>query len=98
MKRSYPSPFTLSPSPPLDVLNIHHFIFPHPTRSLHFGDIAAVFADQRARNRRADGNLALPDICLVIADDLIGDDVAVVGVFKYHGRTEHAAAIRIDRK
>ena len=49
-----------------------------------------VFSDQRTRDRRADRDLVVLDVGLIVADDLVGHDLAAVQVFELDRGAEHA--------
>src|SRR5689334_17877415 len=90
----FSSPITRHPS--LDVLDVENLVLFDAARGLHFGGVARVLADEGARGRRADRDLALLDVALVVADDLVGDLLAACGVLELDGRAEHAAAVGVE--
>src|SRR4051812_47171594 len=53
------------------VFDIENFVFLDAPRCFYFRDVAGIFADQRTRNGRTDGDLVALDVCLIIPDDLI---------------------------
>src|SRR6185369_14856883 len=63
---------------------------------LHLGDVADDLADQRARDRRADRDQPLPEIGLVVADDLVGHLGAAVLVLEIDRRAEDDAAAGVE--
>ncbi len=58
------------------VADVEDLVCADAARRLHLDHVARVLADQRARDRRTDRDLALLDVGLVVADDLVGDLVA----------------------
>ena len=58
---------------PSGVAHRENFVLAHAARGLDFGGVALGLADERARDRRADRNLAVLEVGLVVADDLVGD-------------------------
>src|SRR5471030_1280990 len=81
----------------LFVAHIDYFKFAHAPRRLHLDHVARVFADQRAGDGRADGNLAVLDIGLVVADDLVGHLVAARLRLQVHRGAKHATAVGIEQ-
>jgi putative YhbY family RNA-binding protein len=51
-------------------------VFPRAAGRLHLGRVALALADQRAGDRRVDRDLAVLDVGLVVADDLVGHAIA----------------------
>src|SRR5882672_10262225 len=78
------------------VPDFQHLVLPHPSRGLHFDPIARVLADDRPRDRRADGYLPFLDVRFVVADDLVGHGLAVL-LLQVDGRAEHAAPFRVEQ-
>src|SRR5437868_2336950 len=82
---------------PLCVANAENLVDPRAAGRIDFGDIAFRFADQRARNRRADRDLPVLDIGFVVADDLIAHALAGVGVFQLDRRAKDNPALAVNR-
>src|SRR5215813_4250309 len=73
-----------SPGPHrLFILDLEYFIAAAAARRRHFGAVALALADQGARNRRGNGNLALAHIGFVLADNHVLD--LVTGVLVLQG-------------
>src|SRR5690606_30848860 len=60
-------------------------------------DVALVLADQRARHRRRDRDLAVLDVGLEVADDLVALLRATVFVGQQHGGAEHHLVADLQR-
>src|SRR5690349_14864039 len=93
-KRFCPSPITHHPS--LNVLDVEDLVLFDAARGFYLGSVAGVLADKGARGRRTDRDLALLDVALVVAHDLVGDLLAASGVLELDGRAKHAAAVGIE--
>src|SRR5437867_580012 len=79
-----------------DITNREHLIFAHAARRLHLGYIACRLANQCARNRRVDRNLASIDVGFIVTDYLIAYLVAGFEILQLHRRTEYDATFRLD--
>src|SRR4051794_32460337 len=73
--RFMPHPFAL------DVFDFDHFVTVFATRRDHVDHVADALGDQRACDRRGYRDAAGLDVGLVLANDLVGDVLAVVLVF-----------------
>src|SRR5215471_18331240 len=79
------------------VPDVEDLVLADPTGGLHLDLVARVLADDRAGDRRADGDLAFLDVGLVVADDLVGHFLAILQLFEVDGRAEHAAPFRVEQ-
>src|SRR6185436_20550574 len=82
--------------PRLFVPDVDDLVALQAAGGLHVDALAGFLADERARDRGADGDAALLDVGLVLADDLPGGLLAV-GAFHVDGGAEHAAAVGVDQ-
>src|SRR4051812_20368273 len=82
----------------LNVFDVPDLVLAHAARGPDFSDVARMLADQRARDRRADRYFSLLDVRLIIADDLVGHDLAVGHFLEFDRRPEYAAAVGIDQR
>src|SRR6185295_3333404 len=80
----------------LQILHIQNLVLLDAAGSLDLGDIAGIFANQCARYGRADRNLVVLDVRLVVADDLVGNGFAAVDFFQIHRGTEYAATVGVE--
>src|SRR5690606_30284415 len=80
----------------LEEADVQDPVLAHAARPLPFRDVAGVLADQGARDRRADRDLAFLDVGLVVADDLVGHLLPACEILQIDGRTEHAAAVAVE--
>src|SRR4051812_21332737 len=70
--------------PELFVADVDDLVALQAARGLDLDGVAGVLADERAGDGRADEDAALPDVGLVLADDLPGRGVAAL-FFDVHG-------------
>src|SRR5690348_9746254 len=78
------------------VANADDLVTAQAARRLHLGGIAFALADQRPCDRRIDRDLALPEIGLVVADDLVRASLAAVEVLDLDGCAEHDATFGVE--
>src|SRR3954471_115749 len=79
----------------LFVADVDDLVALHAAGGLDFDHLAGFLADQRARDRRANGDAARLDVGLVLANDLPGGVLAAG--FDVHGGAEHAAAVGVHQ-
>src|SRR5271170_5410455 len=76
-----------------NIFHIENFVFTYATWSIDLGGISRIFSNQRARDRRADRNLALFDVGLIVADDLVFYDLTTASVLKLDRSAKNTAAV-----
>src|SRR6476646_1974476 len=82
--------------PELFVADADDLVALQAARGLDLDGVAGILADECARDGRADEDAALPDVGLVLADDLPSRRVAAV-LFDVHGGAEDHAALGVQR-
>src|SRR5438445_979030 len=88
---------SLSPSSH-GVLHAYDFKTAHAVRRLKLEAVAFALADQRARERRVDGDEALLDVGFEVADDLIGNLIAAGFLDQIDGRAEYDPAVGAEAR